>query len=230
MSNNDDLCSIVIPAYNEERRIKDVVLRCITKFPGQELIIVCDGEDNSKDIIRDLSNKYSNIRLLSFDRRLGKGGAIIEGFKVATDDKIGFVDADESIDFDDLKGMFEALRDRDGVIASRRLKESTILVKQPLKRRMASKAFNMLVRTLFDLPFRDTQCGAKVFKKDAILDIIDDLETTGFEIDVEILWRLKNKGYKVIEYPITWKHSDGSKFKLSCSWSMLKSMLNIRFR
>ena len=63
MSNNDDLCSIVIPAYNEERRIKDVVLRCVTKFPGQELIIVCDGEDNSKDIIRDLSDNWRRAEL-----------------------------------------------------------------------------------------------------------------------------------------------------------------------
>jgi len=64
------------------------------------------------------------------------------------------------------------------------------------------------------LPFKDTAMCAKVFIRRAICDIIGELETSGFEIDVEILWRLKNKGYRVAEYPITWSHSEGSKFKV----------------
>jgi len=128
-----------------------------------------------------------------------------------------------------LKDMFETLVEVDGVIASRRLSTSKIIIKQPLKRRLASKGFNMLVRTLFGLPFKDTQCGAKVFMRRAICDIIDELETRGFEIDVEILWRLKNKGYRVVEYPIIWSHSEGSKFKLSNSCAMFSSLIKIRF-
>jgi len=223
-------CSIIIPAYNEERRIKDVILRYLDEFPGQEFIIVCDGKDNTSNIIKYLSSYYSNLRLLSFDERLGKGRAIIEGFKVANGELIGFVDADESVNPNDIKRMFNAIKDFDGIIASRRLKESKILVKQPLKRRIASKTFNLIVRSLFGLPFKDTQCGAKFFRRNAILDIIDDLETSGFEIDVEILWRLKNEGYNVLEYPITWKHSEGSVLKLSNSWDMLVSLLKIRFK
>jgi len=126
--------------------------------------------------------------------------------------------------------MFDFDAEIDGVIASRRLKTSKILVKQPIKRRIASKCFNIFVRILFGLPFKDTQCGAKVFKREAILDIINDLETGGFEIDVEILWRLKNNGYIIIEYPITWKHSEGSKFNLNQSTSMLTSLLKMRFK
>lgn len=161
---------------------------------------------------------------------MGKGGAIIEGFKVANGDLIGFVDADESVAPADIRRMIDVLQNADGVIASRRLKESRILVKQPLKRRIASKVFNILVRGLFGLTFKDTQCGAKFFKRDAIHDIINDLETSGFEIDVEILWSLRNKGYNVLEYPITWKHSEGSQLKLSNSWDMLTSLLKIRFK
>jgi len=154
---------------------------------------------------------------------------LIQGFKVAKGAEICFVDADESVSTDDLKGMFHALHDVDGVIASRRLKGSKVLIKQPIKRRFASKAFNIFVRILFNLPFKDTQCGAKVFKRDAILDILSDLKTSGFEIDVEILWRFKNNGYRVVEYPITWKHSEGSKFKLSHSFAMFLSLIKIRF-
>ncbi|MFB3763677.1 MAG: glycosyltransferase [Methanotrichaceae archaeon] len=220
--------SIVIPAYNEEARINGILLALTDKFPCQDIVVVCDGQDDTVGVVNDLSIKFPNIRVLSFNDRLGKGGALIEGFKAAKGEEICFVDADESIGVDDLENMFLALRDADGVIASRRLKESKILIEQPFKRRLASKAFNIFVKALFGLPFKDTQCGAKIFKRNAIYAILDELITSGFEIDVEILWRLRNKGYAIIEYPITWKHSEGSKFRLSHSWGMLISLIKIR--
>ena len=131
---------------------------------------------------------------------------------------------------DDLSRMFDALSYADGVIASRRLKDSRILVKQPWKRRIGSKAFNMLVRMMFSLDFRDTQCGAKVFKKEAIMNIMDSLTTKGFEFDVELLWKLKREGYKVIEFPVTWKHSEGSTFRVSNAPKMILSLLKVRLR
>jgi glycosyltransferase involved in cell wall biosynthesis len=221
--------SIIIPVYNEETRIKRTIENLIEGFPGQEIIVVCDGEDNSDDIIKSFSVRYPNIRLLCFGNRLGKGGALIQGFKVAEGKEICFVDADESVSIDDLKGMFQALHGVDGVIASRRLKRSKILIKQPIQRRLASRIFNIFVRMLFSLPYEDTQCGAKVFKKEAILNILNDLKTKGFETDVEILWRLRKKGYRIREYPISWKHSERTKFKLSDSKGMLISLIRTRF-
>jgi glycosyltransferase involved in cell wall biosynthesis len=228
----DESCytqSIIIPAYNEQERIEGTIKKLIEGFPEQEILVVCDGHDNSKKIVKKLSSKYANIRLLKSNCRLGKGGALIQGFREAKGDVICFVDADESVNTRDLMSMFHELHDFDGIIASRRLRGSKILIKQPINRRLASKAFNIFVRLFFGLPFKDTQCGAKIFKKEAILDILDDLKTTGFEIDVEILWRLKNKGYNVVEYPITWQHSEGSKFKLSQSKWMLISLIKVRF-
>jgi glycosyltransferase involved in cell wall biosynthesis len=222
--------SIIIPAYNESDRIKNVLISYAAEFSGQEIIVVFDGQDTTPDIVEDVAEGCPDIRLLTFHKRLGKGGALIEGFKAARGDKIGFVDADDSVSPKDLKGMFETLGEVDGVIASRRLATSKIIVKQPFKRRLASRCFNMLVRTLFGLPFKDTQCGAKVFIRRAICDIIGELETSGFEIDVEILWRLKNKGYRVVEYPITWSHSEGAKFNLSHSCAMFSSLIKIRFQ
>lgn len=220
--------SIIFPAYNEADRIETVLKGYAEEFSGQEIIVVFDGQDNTVDIVEELMREIPNIRLLTFHRRLGKGGAIIEGFKSSRGDKIGFADADESVSPKDLRIMFETLGDVDGVIASRRLADSKIIINQPFERRLASKGFNVLVRTLFGLPFRDTQCGAKVFMRNAIFDIIEELEANGFEIDVEILWRLKNKGYRIMEYPITWCHSEGSKFKLSSSLSMFLSLIRIR--
>ena len=220
--------SLVIPAYNEEDRIDATLSNYSNHFEDQEIIVVCDGSDNTQNIVRDLSKEHVNIKLLNFEKRLGKGGGVIEGFKAAKRDWIGFVDADESVEPDEVKKMFDLLSDYDGVIASRKLKESKILVKQPLKRQIASKAFNILIRIIFGLNFKDTQCGAKVFRKEAIKNVLAELNTKGFEFDVELLWRLKNKGYKVMEFPITWKHSDISCFSLSEAPKMFFSLLKVR--
>ena len=75
--------SVIVPAYNEEGRIETVILNYANSFPDAEIIVVCDGTDNTKNIIRKKSKKYPNIKLLSFEKKLGKGGGIIEGFKAA---------------------------------------------------------------------------------------------------------------------------------------------------
>ena len=227
--NSDTYLSIIIPAYNEEARIETVLSNYCDHFPNQEIVVVCNGcTDDTPNIIGGLCSKYLQIKALCFEEKLGKGGAIIEGFKAAEGHKVGFVDADESVEPDDVRRMFDALSNADGVIASRRLKDSRILVKQPWKRRVASKVFNILVRMIFGLDFRDTQCGAKVFKKEAIKNILDSLTTKGFEFDVELLWKLKNEGYKVIEFPVTWKHSEASTFSLSNAPKMFLSLLKVR--
>ena len=221
--------SIIIPAYNEESRIEAVLTKYCDHFSNWEKIVVCDGTD-STPIVRKISKKQPNIKLLNFEKRLGKGGAIIKNFKAADGDKIGFVNADESVEPYDIKRMFDLLPEVDVMIASRRLKKSKILVSPHLKRRIASKIFNIiLVRMIFGLDFRDTQCGAKVFKKEAIKDVLDKLNTKGFEFDVELLWKLKKKGYKIIEFPITWKHCDGSSFRLSYALKMFFSLIKARF-
>ncbi len=230
MKVNGNNTSLIIPAYNEAGRIEDVVSNYASYFPNQELIVVCNGcVDGTPKIVKRLGFQHSQIRLLNFRQKLGKGGSIIEGFKAANGDKIGFVDADESVEPEDVARMLAALSGADGVIASRRLKDSRILLKQPLKRRLASRAFNIIIRVMFGLNFKDTQCGAKVFTKEAIKDVLPELKTKGFEFDVELLWRLKKKGYQVTEFPITWKHSEGSTFSLAHAPRMFFSMLKIRF-
>jgi len=198
-------------------------------FPGQEIIVVCNGcRDRTLNIVKRLCSEYSQLKLLAFEENLGKGGAIIEGFKVASGDRVGFVDADESVEPEDIKKISIALSNVDGIIASRKLQDSVILVKQPLQRRIASKIFNVLIRIIFSLDFKDTQCGAKIFKKEAINSVLYELNAKGFEFDVELLWKLKNKGYRVIEFPIAWKHSEGSTFSLWKAPSMFFALLRVR--
>jgi glycosyltransferase involved in cell wall biosynthesis len=222
--------SLVIPAYNEESRIETVLVNYCEYFPNEEIIVVCNGcDDDTPNIVEGLGSKYPQIKILNFRQKLGKGGSIIEGFKVAEGDKIGFIDCDQSVEPEDVEKIFCALSHADGVIASRRLKDSQILAKQPLRRRIASKTFNLLVRMIFSLRFKDTQCGAKVFRREALKSVLPELRTGGFEFDVELVWRLKGKGYKVVEFPIRWKHSEGSTFSLSNAPGMFLSLLKVRF-
>jgi len=228
MSNNPNI-SIVIPAYNEEARIESVVKNICDHFPGQEIIAVCNGcTDNTNHLLNTLCSRYPQIKILNFPQKLGKGGAIIEGFKVAQGERIGFADADDSVEPSDIEKLFDALDNSDGVIASRRLSASKITSQQPIIRRFSSRLFNIIVRTLFRLNFKDTQCGVKVFRKEAIKDILDSLSATGFEFDVELLWKLKGKGYRIVEYPVTWKHAEGSTFRLTNAPHMFASLLKIR--
>ena len=220
--------SLVVPAYNEEKRIFTMLSQYCSYFPDYEIIVICDGTDNTPNIVKSMSENNTNLKLLHFDNRLGKGGAIREGFKVAKGDIIGFVDADESVKPSEIVSMIGELSYADGVIASRRLNESKIIVKQPLKRRLTSKSFNILVRLLFNLPFNDTQCGAKVFKKEAIKGVLNELVATGFEFDVDLLWKLKKNGCTIVEYPIEWSHSEGSSFSLKNAPKMLMSLIGVR--
>lgn len=224
------MISIVIPAYNVAAHLENVIT-ALLDIHDIELIIVEDGSrDGTKEIAESLTKRYEAVILISGSKRSGKGLALKRGFEISKGDAVGFLDADESIGIKDLKNLLDALSevDVDAVIASRRLKASKIIKKQPLRRRIASRVFNILIRVLFNLPFKDTQCGAKVFRKEVIKDILSEIKANGFEFDVELLWRLKKRGYKIKEIPITWKHEEKSSFKLSYAPQMLFSLLKIR--
>ncbi len=97
-------------------------------------------------------------------------------------------------------------------------------------RRVQSRVFNILIRILFGLPYADTQCGAKAFRRELIDSILNTVESTGFEFDVELLWRARNAGYDVIELPISWSDRGGSSVRMTDSIAMLAGLLRIRIR
>lgn len=229
--------TVVIPAYNEEGRVGGVIKDYERAFESlgwvYEILVVCNGcVDGTKEIVESIAKGNPRIRVLLFKERLGKGRAIIKGFKAARGDLIGFVDADESTSAAEYLKLVSTLEDPtvDGAIASRKADGSKIAVYQSLSRRLAGRVFNLIVRGLFGLSFRDTQCGAKVFKKRAVRDVIDELKLNGYEFDVELLWRLKKKGYLVEEVPVEWRHGEGSKFSLIDGPGMLLRLLELRIK
>jgi len=221
--------SLVIPAYNEENRIKPL-FDAITQFDG-ELIVVCDGEDGTADIVDQIAAYRPDltIRCLRFDHRLGKGGGVIAGIQIASFPLVGYFDADGSTSIDEMKRLFLMLSTFDGAIGSRWKSGATIKVRQSILRQLESRSFNLIIRILFGLHYQDTQCGAKVFKKSAIDAVLPKMVSRGFEFDVELLWRLWQGGYRVIEVPIEWQNIDDSRVNKKDIIRMLSGLLTIRF-
>ncbi|MEI7649745.1 MAG: dolichyl-phosphate beta-glucosyltransferase [Methanomicrobiales archaeon] len=229
MTNPGIPCSLVIPAYNEENRIQ-LLFDEIKAFDG-ELIVVCDGTDRTADCVRHIAARRQDllINCLEYDHRLGKGGGVIEGLKAARAPLVGYFDADGSTSISEMQRLFSHLSSSDIAIGSRWVPGSTLRVRQGILRRMESRAFNLLIRILFNLTYNDTQCGAKVFKKSAIDTVLPQMTSRGFEFDVELLWQLQQAGYSVEEVPIIWQNKGDSRVQKRDMILMLKGLFVIRF-
>jgi len=204
------MISIVIPAYNEEKRIGKTLEAYCKFFKDAEIIVVINNTDDRTEMI---VKKFPLVRYLNF-KKGGKGFAIREGFKDALrrdNDLIGFVDADMSTRPEDYNDLIENIGDNDGIIASRYVKGAVVDPKQSAKRIFGSRLFNALVRMMFLMPYKDTQCGAKVFKREAIEKVIEDLSITQWAFDVNLLYNLRKNNLTIIEHPTTWSDATDTK-------------------
>lgn len=230
--------SIIIPAYNEQNRLKDTLetyINYFSKVLGHqfELIVVCNNcNDYTPKIAKEFSAKYPQVITIDISDKIGKGGAIQEGVKVAKGSVISYCDADGAARPEDIWKLAEVVSRRcEGAIGSRWLPNSIISKKQTFTRRLASRIFNLIVRLLFSLPFSDTQCGAKVFKNDAIKQVIGKVNTNGFAFDVDLLWKCKQKGYRIEEVAIDWQDAPNSTLILRRDApKMLREVLKLRLK
>jgi len=221
--------SIIIPAYNEERRIESSLDEYLPHFSNRpydtEFIIIIEGDDKTLDIVKNFQKSYKNIVWEYSHCRLGKGGAIVRGFKHATGDLIGFVDADASTKPQAFEDLVKNISINDGVIASRKISGAKLVRKEPLLQRVGSRGFNTLVRLMFFLPFKDTQCGAKLFTRQAVLAVLPELGITEFSFDIDLLFRLVKKGFKIKELPTVWEYKPGTQFNFrKWFWKLIPSM------
>ncbi|MEW6063425.1 MAG: glycosyltransferase [Nanoarchaeota archaeon] len=224
--------SFVIPAYNEEKRISGT-LNSYTKFlksyEDYEIIVVCNGcTDNTVNLVKKFLKKNKRIKLLEFKEKIGKGGAVIEGFKVAKKSIIGFIDADDAFELSGLKKLIDNINDYDGVIASKWFGKKFSEVTEPFLRKVFSRGWNLLVRMLFGLKFKDTQSGAKFFRKEVIKKINKNFICRGFEFDVELLWRIKRKKFRIKEVYVPTRHTKHSTFSNKYMFIMFKNILKLR--
>lgn len=211
--------SFIIPAYNEEKVILKTLCDVTNFFLSvpHEIIVVIDGcTDETINLVNEFKKTHSNVVSVEKKERQGKGKAIISGILESKGSIIVIIDADNSVSLKSVKQMIGLVSDSgfDGVIASRYVSGSKILIKQPLSRRILSRGFNLLVKVMFRLKYKDTQCGCKVMRSDMACSIIYSGKSTGFVFDVEMLWRLKQQGYYIPEIPVEWTHHKNSSIKL----------------
>ena len=227
--------SIVIPAHNEEHRLPPMLEAYAGYFAEKygnevELIVVPNFcSDHTAEIARGIGMRYPQVRVIEELKRVGKGGAVMLGAKSAEGDLIGFVDADGATPpaaFDDLVQKISL----DGcIIASRWMKGSDVSPKQPLSRRVASRCFNFLTRMLFGLRLTDTQCGAKLFRREMILPVLRNLGVTNWAFDVDMLFQAKRLGVSIREIPTVWHDVAGSKIEIGrSSVNMVVALVRLR--
>lgn len=225
------LLSLIIPAYNEEKRIGRTIesyLNILSKVRF-EIIVVDDGsEDNTLQVVERFS-RY-NVRAVRLSKNYGKGRAVREGLRSANGDILVFVDSDGSADCEAISNMVEILDSGvDCVIGSRYVQGADAEIK-PF-RRFASRIFNTIVEALFNLGLSDTQCGFKGFRSEAVLPILPFLRIDRFAFDVELLWYLKLTGAEIVEMPIRWRDQAGSKVTvIKHGLTMVLDLLKLRFR
>lgn len=224
------MISIVIPAHNEEKRIKETLKEYAAFFKDKKkkkeiknfeiLVVINNTKDKTEEIVKEFSKKNKEIRYLNF-KQGGKGFAIKEGFRDALNrdnEIIGFVDADMATSpesFYDLIKTLEKYPRLDGVIANRWDKRSKIKLKQTILRRLISRGYNFLVKSMFFLPYSDTQCGAKIFRRRVMENNIQKLVTSNWGFDVALLVCLrKESNAKIISIPTTWEDRQDSKVNL----------------
>jgi len=215
--------SVIIPAYNEESRLP-LSLRKIADHLGREprrpaeILVVNDGSsDGTAAAARQLAHKLEgpnlSIRVLDNPGNHGKGYSVRHGMLEGRHDWLLFTDADLSAPIEELDKLAQAVSrgSYDVAIGSRALDRSLIGVHQPWFRETMGRIFNLAVRLSTGLPFSDTQCGFKLFRREAAHKIFSRQLLERFGFDVEILYLAKKFGFRVTEVPVRWDHVEGTK-------------------
>jgi len=215
------LLSVVIPAFNEEKRLKRTVERISEYLSGRqydfEIIIVDDGsEDNTFSVAGEFAERTTfSAVVLKNDMNRGKGFSVKRGVLASKGEFVVFSDADLSTPIEELDKLFSCIESGyDIAIGSRGIKESEVRVRQPWYRQTMGRTFNVLVKLFLLKDFNDTQCGFKLFKGGIAREIARELKIDGFCFDVEMLYLAKKKGYRIKEIGVVWDNSIQSKVKV----------------
>jgi glycosyltransferase involved in cell wall biosynthesis len=227
--------SIVIPAYNESARIEltlDRVMACVTKQGWDaEVLVVDDGStDATPKIVQAWMERHPGLHLIQNEGNRGKGYSVRNGLLQAEGEVVMFTDADLSAPMEEAELLLAAIADgADVAIGSRWMDKTRQTIHQPLYRKFFGRCFNWVTRVVMGLPFKDTQCGFKAFKRPVaqVIFRLQRIERWGF--DPEILFIARKLGYNIREVPVTWGHDERSRMSyLRDGMKMLEEMATIR--
>jgi glycosyltransferase involved in cell wall biosynthesis len=224
---------LLIPAYNEEKRIEPVLREYGAYFQKQyqgkfQLVVVLNGcRDNTLGVVHRVAAEFPSISALEFKEPIGKGGALIEGLKLAPlADAVGYVDADGASAPEAFHALVKRIGEADCVIGSRWLPGAVLHQAQPWMRRFVSRCYHLIVETLFWMHIQDTQCPCKVIRRAAVETILPSLRIADLAFDVNLLVSLKRAGFKILEVPTQWTDKAGSKVTSSLFRSSLIMFLS----
>jgi len=186
-------------------------------WDGAEVLVVDDGStDNTAAVAEQFRALDSRVRLLRNPGNRGKGYSVRHGMLEAAADWLLFTDADLSAPIEELDKLLAAAVDKGVAVAigSRAVDRSLIGVHQSAFRENAGRLFNLLMRLVTGLPFWDTQCGFKLFEREAAHRVFRLQRLTGFGFDVEVLFIARRLGYGIAEVPVRWDHVAGTKVSM----------------
>jgi dolichyl-phosphate beta-glucosyltransferase len=228
--------SIILPAYNERARIAGTLDRILAHATEHgwnvEVIVVSDGSsDDTVAIVREYASRHAVLRLLENPGNRGKGYSVRNGMLHATGDILLFSDADLSSPIEEADKLFAAIaKGADVAIGSRWLDRRLQIRRQPLYRRLFGRIFNLALRLILGLQFKDTQCGFKAFTRRSAQAIfpLQKIERWGF--DPELLYLARKFGFVVREVPVAWSHREGTRIHpLRDGIRMFGELLRIRW-
>jgi dolichyl-phosphate beta-glucosyltransferase len=217
--------SVVVPAYNEGSRLPATLDR-VAAYLGRrgedsEILVVNDGsQDGTAEVARRFAETHAlprlSIRLLDNPGNRGKGYSVRHGMLEAGGDWALFSDADLSSPIEEFEKLLAAAESGgyDVAIGSRALDRSLIGVHQSVFRENAGRIFNAFMRILTGLPFKDTQCGFKLFRRTAARAIFGRQRLERFGFDVELLYLARKLGFRAVEVPVRWNHSEATRVRM----------------
>jgi len=223
--------SVIVPAYNESKRIAPFlkILVDFLKNGDYELIVVDDGSsDNTIEVVKKIVVSFKRLKIISYKPNMGKGHAVKTGVLAAKGEYIIFIDADGSIQPNEILKMEKMLNLYDVVVGDR----SSVLskIKQPAVRKILGVVFNNYMETLFNVNVTDFLCGFKGFKKHAAHKLFKDLISPRWIFDVEIFYRARKNRYSIHKLPIKWVHKPDTKIKSLDPLKMFFEALVLRLR
>jgi dolichyl-phosphate beta-glucosyltransferase len=228
--------SIIIPAYNESARITTSLDKLLAHIAQErwaaEVLVVDDGSrDNTAEIVRHYARQNPAVRLVQNPGNRGKGFSVRNGMLSATGDVLLFTDADLSAPIREASKLFAAIASgADMAIASRWLQRELQTEKQPLYRRAFGRMFNLLLRLILGLRYKDTQCGFKAFTRTAAMEIFPRQRIERWGFDPELLFLARKLHLRVDEVPVEWAHDDRSKINpLVDGFKMFIEILRVRW-
>ena len=223
--------SIIIPAYNEANRLPDSLIKVkqylsAAKWDFVEVVVVDDG---SRDNTVQLA-EAAGARVLKNPGNRGKGYSVKHGVLEAKGEWVLFTDADLSSPIGEVEKLWSAAESSAAqmVVGSRAVDRSLVGVHQPVMREAMGRIFNAAMRLVTGLPFKDTQCGFKVFQTVAAREVFSRQQLDGFGFDVEVLFIARKLGYQAVEVPVRWDNVEGTKVSLLLGFKAFTDLLKVR--